>query len=1299
MKAIRQKTVLLIVYWACMQGVCAAVVTDWPIPEYRDRPGIWQRQYARYHAEPLMKEAFHLIENRAYDAAEQNLNKALRIDPANNHIKLMIIRISDRTGNFQRGVHLCDELLKNYPAVLDLYFDKAHLATKIGQDEEAIAAVETVLQRAPESYARRVEGWKVLAEAYTRLNQYEKAWDYADRWWKSEQDPRAMVVLAECLARQGKPEDALKLLDGMQGKGRTPEQEGVVQLKRGYLLSSLKQFKAADEALQKSAVLMPAPEIQLAISRQLAMNASQDGRHEAAAKYFKTCVDAKFDETMALACIESMTSAKQWKEVSVQIRAWLASATWSPKGRASALKSLMFASKNQGDDVSYFAAASEVARAGGVAELREAGMAAERLKKHDEASLFLKKALTLEFDEATVLNYLGALNGAGKWQTMAEVASDALKRKLSDGGRQSALRHLMYGEKNRGNNEGYRSAARELLKTDALPSDLREAALAAGRLGEVEESIRLYRESLDKEFSESAMMAYLDALAAANQWKTAAAVAAPLLERTALSPLARKTVVRTVMYSSKNLGDKDAYLGAARLLVKLEASPDVYSEAALAAWQNNKLEEAAEFYRAGLEKKADPDMALNYAFVLKLLGKTAEQQQVLKGIIEGQGEGGEIRRTARYELAQIYLKDRKVVDYLATMQVVVKENPEPSRLREYAGQLYLSGESATAQEMFARSLKAETVDKRKFDLCVAMADLLVALGKYPDARHWYTEACQYGAPDQDWNRRMGRVEYEVGSFQSAADLLAGMQPPDDLSKLYAGFAFYKLGLPGLALYHLNQVKDAGRLTSSEQYTFYANRAYLNFDQDQFESALVDADRALAIHRTPDLEVARFRILLGLSAYDTVVREGEKLAESVTNRVPLRADLLDLIGRAHLENGDAEAAILAFSQAIEIAPDRADLRYLRGMAYRRAGHPKEAAEELQAYADRIPAPAATFWGDAGVTAGLNKDYPQGISALSKAVGFYPYEIDSIEEKGYQQMKSGDRVAARESFRRAIDIYDEVIPQLDNESKAYLEDRLAMKKEQSKLDKSVGLQAYLSKTDYNLSSNEALISIDGALPSQYGAELNWRPPWIGFRDEHIFEVFGRWMGNFEPNSWNMNTESWQGGAGARYKPFAALNFNTSFERLFKIGDEAEDNWLWRNMMSIERGTSPVPESSWWMAESVYGELSYYLDDPERWIYYLDAKVGPSFPLGPRGALTVPQFIGATRYQSDDPTGIGTYSLLGIGIKARMLEGEKQYSVERWYMDAFLHYTWGWFRDTPDGFDKRSFDGVVFGVNFVK
>ena len=52
-----------------------------------------------------------------------------------------------------------------------------------------------------------------------------------------------------------------------------------------------------------------------------------------------------------------------------------------------------------------------------------------------------------------------------------------------------------------------------------------------------------------------------------------------------------------------------------------------------------------------------------------------------------------------------------------------------------------------------------------------------------------------------------------------------------------------------------------------------------------------------------------------------------------------------------------------------------------------------------------------------------------------------------------------------------------------------------------------------------------------------------------------------------------------------------------------------------------------------------------------------------------------------------------------EARLLQAEHRYAVQGWYLDGFIHYTWGWFEDTPAGFDGRSFDGVMFGVNFVK
>jgi tetratricopeptide (TPR) repeat protein len=576
---------------------------------------------------------------------------------------------------------------------------------------------------------------------------------------------------------------------------------------------------------------------------------------------------------------------------------------------------------------------------------------------------------------------------------------------------------------------------------------------------------------------------------------------------------------------------------------------------------------------------------------------------------------------------------------------------------------------------------------------------LLAVGKYEDAKFWFNEACKHGTPDEQWRRQMGRVEYEVGNYKEAAGHLLGMQKADDISRLYAGFAFYRMGMPGLALYHLIKVENPPALSLSEQNSFYANRAFLNFDQDQYASALADADKALAIQDSPELKVARLRMMLALGRYDDVINGGQILTGSITN-ASLKADIMDLAGRALYAQGNGEAAVTAFKEAMDLEAGRAELYYLRGMAYRMDGRPEEATEDLQAYQDKVEAVPATYWADRGVTEGMVRRGKSGIESLNKGLVFFPYEVDTLEELGYQEMRRNDTVAARDAFRKAIDVYDVILPVMgEPEAAAYRENRLAMKKQQTTLDKTFGMQAYLSKTDYNLSSNEALLSIDGALPSQYGAEINWRPQGIGFRNERIFEVFGRVLGNFESDSWTPDEQSYQGGVGARYKPFTKLNFNTSFERLFTIGDNAEENWLWRNMMSVERGTRPVQEASWWTSESIYGEISYYLESPERWIYYVDGRLGLSFPMGRNGYFTLPQLMAVGRYQSEDPSGLGTYSMVGVGATARLLQAEQQYAFQGWYLDGFIHYTWGWFEDTPTGFDERSFDGIIFGVNLVK
>lgn len=1280
-------------------AVCQAA-DSFPVPEYKAPQGSFRRQYTRYHVGPLVEQANRLIGKGDHAGADQVLMKALDLDRENNHVKLMIVRNSDRVGKVERGLRLCEELLRDFPAVSELLFDKAYLAIKAGRDPVAIAALEAYLERAGAEDARRVEAWQVLAEALVRTGQYDKARMYADLWLKQEKDARAMIVVAESLLRQGRGDEALAVLDQAVSVARTPEQRGTVELKRGYLMSALKDFKGAATAFDRAKSLVALePGVQASVARQLGMNALQAGDYKGAAEQFKACLAEGFDEAVALTYLQSLMSAGLLEDVAEFAGEWVGRGAFSPKGRESALRYRMFALKHSGRDLEYYQAAAALADGGGVASLREAGTASMRLGRYDEAAGWFAKAGKIEFDEATAVAHLEALAAAGRWDACAAAAREILPRQLGASGRLNVLRQLMYAEKNRGNNKAYQEVASELLQMADLASDIREAALAAARMGQIEESIRLHKRSLDKEYSEPGAMAYLDALMAGNQWKTASEEAEALLRRADASAELKTRALRARMYSRKNLGDEAGYLEAARELMRSEETPAVYSEAALAAWRTGKLDESVKYYEASLGRQFDPGVALSLAFVLKLMRRVEEQEKVLLQVVNAEDVPQPVRRAARYELAQLCLQTRRIPDYLKLMDIVVKDSPEPSRLREYAAQLYLSGESGRANEMFRKSLETETVAGRKYDLCMAMAELLLAVGKFDESRFWLNEACKHGKPDEAWRRQIGRVSYELGDFKAAAEYLSGMAVADDLSRLYAGFAFYRMKMPGLALYHLNKVAKPGSFSLAEQLAFYGNRAFLNYDQDQYAEALADADKALSIQDSEILQLARLRILLAMGRNQDVVDAGQALAGRMTNST-FRTDVFDISGRAFHASGNDEAAVKAFTAALEADPDRAELYYLRGMAYRKCGRPEEALADLQSFHDRVEGLPSTYWADRGVTEGLAGESGKGVENLHKALAFFPWELDSLEELGYMQMRRNQNREARDAFRKAIDVYDEVLQGMTGaDAKAYRENRLLMKKQQTILDNTVGLQAYLSKTDYNLSSNEVLLSVDGALPSQYGAEVHWCPPVIGFRNDRVFELFCRGLGNFEPDSWTPDDESYQGGAGARYKPFSKLNFNTSFERLFKIGDNAEENWLWRNMMSLERGTRPVAGESWWTTETVYGEISYYLESPERWIYYVDGRAGLSFPMGANGYVTIPQFMAVGRYQSNDETGIGTYSMVGVGVTARLLQGERRYSVHGWYLDGFVHYTQGWFEDEPEGFDERSFDGVIFGLNFVK
>ncbi len=58
-----------------------------------------------------------------------------------------------------------------------------------------------------------------------------------------------------------------------------------------------------------------------------------------------------------------------------------------------------------------------------------------------------------------------------------------------------------------------------------------------------------------------------------------------------------------------------------------------------------------------------------------------------------------------------------------------------------------------------------------------------------------------------------------------------------------------------------------------------------------------------------------------------------------------------------------------------------------------------------------------------------------------------------------------------------------------------------------------------------------------------------------------------------------------------------------------------------------------------------------------------------------------------------------MMGPGLNLRIKEGERTLTKDRYYVDLFMYYYIGSFSKTPKSTDKKEFDGLMFGLTFVK
>ena len=569
---------------------------------------------------------------------------------------------------------------------------------------------------------------------------------------------------------------------------------------------------------------------------------------------------------------------------------------------------------------------------------------------------------------------------------------------------------------------------------------------------------------------------------------------------------------------------------------------------------------------------------------------------------------------------------------------------------------------------------------------------LARLGEHEQAAGALEGAIALGR--DDWETRqnagfmwsnVGRWEAALPHFQASLDLNRSAQALRDV-----GLAYQQTGKLGLGLYYLDLAvrEDPGGRTIPLKATL-DQLGYGYVLTHQYARALEAWQRSLGLEDDPAIRVdlSRAQRLAG-----QLEDAGATLDAVAVEELPreLRVELLKELAELARAQDDLELGTELLRQAAMLTAD-VELHFRLGRDYRVLGDLESARDHLElAYAQEPQNDLyAIELGYTHVDLGNNE---RAVELFDVVLAREPDHLRVYGDLGFLHVQRLDNAAGVLRFRQAIDNTRLQVFLPEAEQQELVEERQRLRRTVTLVDKDLRGVLYIAPRSDSLSQ----ITVPGGLaggviPSQGGAAVGWRPPTLGFRDGRVFEVVGRTLWNFELNSLRLDDESIQAGLGVRYKPFKEQSLFLSTERLFKIGSLAENNLLLRGSYSWDYGFNrPSLSAHWWDYTTLYADVGYFLQRPERWVGYLEGRQGVSVNVGDRLVLT-PHLVVDGRYENPT-TFISSYVEGGLGLSLKYLFGGNDYELHRSSLELLLHYKWGSFIESDLGLAPGSFRGWV-------
>jgi adsorption protein A len=888
-----------------------------------------------------------------------------------------------------------------------------------------------------------------------------------------------------------------------------------------------------------------------------------------------------------------------------------------------------------------------------------------------------------------------ALEGLERWSEAEESFKIALESARTPSEKNQINRHLA---ENARKEKDWDGAARALGAVHALePADvdiMRDLAFLAFDRKKSAESARWMRQVLalrsapeDREFLVGVLENQRDYAGMVRELK--------ILVGEAPSPAERARF-------SLALGNAYILLGkpalAAAAFKQASAAPgnlNALEALAEASEEAGRLEDAARAYQKIIDRNPRPQYHLRFGLVLDKLGRTEQAALHLAKAAAGSLPFAQ-KALAYKQLGFVYLRLEDFPSARSALEKSAQIDSRDSAVFESLAEAALrmnSPQQALAYE--GKALGLARAGKETAAILEKLGLIALQLDRLDEASGYYEKAVTLGRTTWEVRQSLGHIHYRQKRWSKALEnffsALDRRRSPETLASI--GLVYKESGKTGVAIHYLLQaLAPENGLSPATRIAALNALGYLYAEEERYDLAARAWSESLGLRRDPVIGLRLGKMEGRLGRFDKAIAILESI-EPGSLDVSLEAERWDELAKIHHLRGDPDKALEFYARAngLKAAADR---HYRIGLIlheqkkYQDAASSLEKAVSLDPKNDQVQVAL-------GYTDRALKKYEDSIRLFENVLARDEDYLPLVEDLGYLNMKARRNADASKWLRRAVDNEPLYPVESEAEREKMRLNIFRMRKENAKVTNRFDFVFYFSYWPDSRFQPVVPAGLGGgAVPAQGGADFAFQPARIGFRDERIFQVFARVMGNMFPRSLRPDRESYQGGIGLRYKPLRTLNFWLWGERLIRIGAQSRNDWLLRALLSEDFGYDLRPGRPAWDYTYFFFDAAYFTRTGS-WAYYGEFRQGLTLNIKDSFLIT-PHLVIDARTQTPQPGG-GSYLEAGIGLSLKSLLFQNRYETQRGSFEILGYYKYGDFLKKGFNLAKDPYHGLFIMAIF--